>query len=783
MVIIGTVVYNVEECNKLDNWNTVSLEKKMKNSLFNNHILKIFTCVVMLLMFLVLEGCLTATTQARMSVPGTIGEWQARFDPAESSLLLKHPLSGASVTGRLSFAVDVKGKPQQWTIVASRDSVTGRPALLDAGGNVQGYLSLTGSGDTLHISVVHRAAQSYKGILSFKGVARLGKQTFACRTRPNGASRVVQMASGLADSRLNDSLFDIPTDTALRMDGQAVSLTARREGGDLLTFDVEVTAVPQDAQYSALTFQAKSNYYRSQYVPYYKPIDKKRCPSPPTGWMSWNAYFDTAGEKENLDEARIGVKHLKPFGMEIWHIESWQDNSDKLPVSKFHNLTLRPDPKKFPSGMKWLADRITELGFVPGIWTVPFGTGDEKFYEAHKAWFLHGPDGKPLKNWNGYYVVDPSQEAVRKHMEETHRVMSKDWGYKYFKIDGMSGRGPGYSAHFFERTDVQAAFKEKCEDPFRLCVEALRRGIGPDRMFLACQGHYTGPEIGQSDAGRIGADIVHPGKDPNWDNYSSQAWTTINQLFVNNIVWYNDPDTLMVGVAPVNVARVATAVVGLPGQMMFSGDKLAGLSQERMRLLQQCLPVCDVKPLDLFPIFQMLPVWDLKIQRPFGSWDVVSLFNWNEAPADVGFSFDELGLPKDGEYLVYDFWNHKLLGVVRGQLVRSLEGRSNMLLTIHPALGRPQFLSTDRHITQGGVELDNVAWDETAKALSGVVCLVGSYPTELVFNVPKGYELVKATADGVEQVKSGVNAADGTLCLTLKHQTSGPVKWRLEFKR
>ena len=40
---------------------------------------------------------------------------------------------------------------------------------------------------------------------------------------------------------------------------------------------------------------------------------------------------------------------------------------------------------------------------------------------------------------------------------------------------------------------------------------------------------------------------------------------------------------------------------------MFAGDKLAGLKPERMRLLQQALPVCDVRPLDLYPFFGLLP--------------------------------------------------------------------------------------------------------------------------------------------------------------------------------
>ena len=64
--------------------------------------------------------------------------------------------------------------------------------------------------------------------------------------------------------------------------------------------------------------------------------------------------------------------------------------------------------------MKWLADQIRQIGFRPGLWTVSFGTGDEAFYKAHQEWFLHHPNGQPMRNWNGRYVLDPSQAAVRK---------------------------------------------------------------------------------------------------------------------------------------------------------------------------------------------------------------------------------------------------------------------------------------------------------------------------------------------------------------------------------
>ena len=115
---------------------------------------------------------------------------------------------------------------------------------------------------------------------------------------------------------------------------------------------------------------------------------------------------------------------------------------------------------------------------MPGLWTVPFGTGDEEFYRQHRRWFLHDPDGQPMRNWCGNYVLDPSQPAVLRHMEQSHRRMAQ-WGYDFFKIDGLFGGSHHYSAHFYERPDVRAAFRLPCEDPLARAVQALRRGLGP----------------------------------------------------------------------------------------------------------------------------------------------------------------------------------------------------------------------------------------------------------------------------------------------------------------
>ena len=712
------------------------------------------------------------------------GDWRVSYDPVSSTLDCVHELSSARVVAKLSFETEREDGTQAWSVGLPRDSGLERLALVDPEGNVQGYVAFTGAAGTLGIHPVHRAAQAYRGVLHLTGTAQLGARTFACRTQPLAAKRVVQMASGPADSALNDSLLDVATDRALRLKGKTVSITTlATENGVAPTFDIHMTACPHEPAAATQALELITDYYGGTYVPSYRPIDKERCPSPPTGWMSWNVYFDTAGEEENLAEARVAASKLKPFGLEIWSIESWQDNSDKLPVSTFHNLTLRPHPGQFPHGMKWLAEQIRALGFRPGIWTVPFGTGDDAFYEAHRDWFLHHPDGKPMSNWCGRYVLDPSQPAVRQHMEETHRTMSQEWGYEFFKIDGMSGRGPSYSAHFFQREEVRAAFKEPCDDPLALCLEALRHGIGPDRLLLLGQGHYTGPDVAYADAARIGGDVVAPNQPIRWHNVLSQAQATLNQLFLHNIVWYSDPDTLLVGKASsLDVARLSTTVVGLPGQLMFAGDKLAELPARRMRLLQQCLPVCDVRPLDLFPVFELTPIWDLKIRRPFGSWNVVSLFNWGDKDANTGFRFGELGLDDEADYLLYDFWNEAFIGDFRGEFLAVLPPRANLLLAIHPVLGRPQFLSTDRHITQGGMSLEAVDWDDRAGILSGVVRLVERVPTTMVFFKPLSYRLESASADDAAVLDTSSDP-DGVVWLTLERATSGSASFRLAFSR
>jgi hypothetical protein len=704
-----------------------------------------------------------------------LGAWHVTFDEKDAKLDIVHAAGEVAVNGHLGF----RSGNKTWQVVAPRDAVKDRLALLDVNGNVQGYLSFQVNGDHLALLVYHRTAQSYAGELSFSGTVRFTPDSFACRTQPLKGGRVLQLGSGAPDSALNDSLFDPERDRALLVRAASQRLTSK--GGGL--YGIDLRGRIEESAEAVWSLSVEKDYYRSRYVPYYKPINRTRCPSAPTGWMSWNTYFDRATADDNLAEARIGKEHLQPFGMEIWSIESWQDNSDTLPVSNFDNLSLTPSPGKFPLGMKKLAEDIRALGFKPGLWTAPFGTGSTNFYLAHKSWFLHDKDGKPLSTWNGKFTIDPTNPEMINHLREIHRIASREWGYEYFKIDGMSGRNHGYCAHFFERPAVRATFKDPaCPNPFERCVKAFREGIGDDRIFLACQGHFTGAEAAYADASRTGADIVHPNQPPKWENLLSQARCTLNQVFAHNIVFFADPDTLLVGdFLELEQARLATTVVALPGQMMFSGDRLAQLKPERMRLLQQALPVCNVRPLDLYPTFSLLPVWDLKIRRAFGNWDVVALFNWSDKAETVGFDFAEIGLDAAGEYAVDEFWTRTFQGIRKDRFEMTVPGHGVRLLAVHRAWPRPQFLSSDRHITQGAVELTQLAWDASVQTLSGAVKAVAGHPLTLRFRVPAGLTCSEAKA-GAGATCRVATAGPDVLSVTLTSPESQPVPFSIVWK-
>ncbi len=697
--------------------------------------------------------------------------WEISFDEPSSVLTLKN--GPVSVIGKMSFVSDKK----KWAVAKSRDGIPDRYSIVDPQDDVQGYFIFTRSGSNLQILFYHRTAQDYDGTLSIEGTLMFPPSSFACRTRPDPDERVLSLCTGDADSMLNDSVFEPETDTLFQIN--AADLNLKRAGDGSYSF--KVSGCIEKSSEAVFSFNLERDYFRMRYVPYYHPINRKRAPKAPTGWMSWNTYFDKATAGDNLAEARLGKRYLQPFGCEIWHIESWQENSDTLPVRDFHNMNLETSRNKFPGGMKKLSDNIRELGFKPGLWMAPFGTGNVDFYNEHKDWFLHDKSGKPISCWNGLYTLDPSVPEAIDHLKEIFRIASREWGYEYFKIDGMSGRSHSYCAHLYERPEIKACFRDpSCKNPFELCIKAFREGMGEDRVMLACQGHTSGPDALYADASRIGADIVHPNQPVKWSGVLGQGRCFMNQAFTHNIVTYADPDTLLVRDITLEEARVSATIVALPGQLTFFGDKLAGLAEERMKLLQQTLPPAGVRPSSLYPYFSMMPVWNLHVRNKMvGDYNVVALFNWDDENKKVSFSNAELGIDTEVDYTLFEFWTQKDLGTMKRGFEMEIPAHGVRLLSIHKVKSVPHWVSSDRHIAQNGMELENYEWKEGTKTLEGTIHLIETFPLTMHIRVPIGYQFIGAVCTGAQC--SGIMEGN-ILTVTFKSKKTDGFPFHLKFK-
>jgi len=678
-----------------------------------------------------------------------LGSWTMTFDESARTLKFSDASSGTEITGTIRF----QSEGAEWTIGNSRDGAANRLTLIDPNDNAQGYIVFIPNGSEVRMMIEHRTRQFYSGTFSFDGEIAFAPDSFACRIIPPAEERVLPLAMGPADSEKNDSVFSPASDTALTIEGTGVRIESKGNGRYGLTFSGRIDN-PSETLWS---FRIEPDYFKNRYVPYYAPIDRSRTPTAPTGWLSWNTYFDKATAEDNLAEARLGKEYFQPFGMEYWEIESWQENSNELPVSKFSNMDLETNAEQFPLGMKKLAEDIRALGFKPGIWIPPYGTGNEKFYRAHKDWFLHDEAGNPISCWNGRYSMDPTHPEALENLRRIFDIASHDWGYDYFKVDGMSGPARSYMAHLYEAPEIRARFYDPgVPNPFELTAAKIREGIGPDKVLLACQGHFTGPEAKYADAARTGADIVGANQPVHWEGVRNQAARTINQIFVNNIVFFTDPDTLLVNDLEIEQARVSATIISLTGQLMFSGDKLAQMTPEKIRLVRQTLPVGDIRPMNIYPRFEMLPVWDLRIRRDFGTWDAVALFNWDSEEKTVGADLSELGLSADKTYIGEEFWTGSLLETVSGRLETTVPARGVRLIALHEKQERPQFLTSSRHLTQGGIDLAALAWDAESRTMTGTVRLVEHFPTTLRFYLPDGWRLDQTASEqaNVEQANT-----------------------------
>jgi alpha-galactosidase len=491
------------------------------------------------------------------------------------------------------------------------------------------------------------------------------------------------------------------------------------------------------------------------------------------GWCNWFYDHANTSEAEVLANAAFAARHLKPYGLEWIQI----DDGYQRAFSDWEGN------EKFPHGMKWLAQQIRALGLKPGLWLAPYVVSEgTEIHRQHPDWLIRDLDGAIRRcgdrGTSKLYGLDISVPAAAEWLRGVLHQVTNDWGFDFIKID------------FVEWTLLAA---DRYHDAgwsraqaYRRGAQIIREAIGPARHLLDC-----GPAqvtVGLCDSTRIELDQPFL----TWEQYTSffnsNAPAMAKRYYFHQRTWINDADHLGVALLTPSQACAAASIIALSGGTMISGDRLTELDDLRLDIVRKVFPSYGsaARPIDLFEREQP-EVFALPVKTPFEDWMVVGLFNYEQGGAvHKSVSLAALGLDAGQQWLAFDFWQQRLLGPVSGELRTQVPAAAVALVALRRDRGVPQVISTDRHFTQGGVELRAVEWHADSQVLSGT-SLGGSETAHNVFvHVPPGYELGYESPDLPHDFSgySVLQRPDGLVRIHVKFAASAePISWRLPFRR
>ncbi len=389
-----------------------------------------------------------------------------------------------------------------------------------------------------------------------------------------------------------------------------------------------------------------------------------------TGWSSWYNLYTNINKDLLLDQLlkTYAVATRDHLPMRVFQVDDGftPEMGDWLEVKS-----------KFPRGMKSLLDEIRAAGFVPGLWIAPFLVGNRsRLFRNHPDWVVKDREtGRPLvqmalygenrwhKRSEQYFILDTTNPKAFEYLRQVFRTWRWEWGCEYFKTDFMvfgSEHGPDQAIYYkpgLTRIEI-----------WRQVAEMIREEIGPDATWLGC-GCPLWASIGLVDGVRIGGDVG-----VSWSGELS-AQSLLQDLatrnFANNILWQVDPDSVLLrtGYHYLDDVEVRSLAIyaGMSGGVMMTGDDLAELSPERLRLWKLILNPnrsgCSYPGLGRSPItYELQPcgpnghtfshvsrlldpvIVQVRAPQP-GKLGAVYIFNTGDSPVQRTYDLCTLGLP------------------------------------------------------------------------------------------------------------------------------------------
>jgi hypothetical protein len=238
--------------------------------------------------------------------------------------------------------------------------------------------------------------------------------------------------------------------------------------------------------------------------------------------------------------------------------------------------------------------------------------------------------------------------------------------------------------------------------------------------------------------------------------------------------------------------RMILTMAYVAASRLLLANSFRDLSQETLHDLSRTFPYPidhrSARPMDAFVSKGWPRVYDFAVNS---KWHQVTLYN-NTLPTEVeriavplsGESADgALGLSPEMDYYVFDFWNNRLVGRLKGtgKIDQELRPGEARMLSVHEAEPNPQFISANRHLMQGYLEMTGTPqWNSKRRILSGISKTIGGETYEIVL-ANNGYRPLNAVATPASALLEEMPGNTSLSVLKLKTARNANVHWKITY--
>jgi len=487
-----------------------------------------------------------------------------------------------------------------------------------------------------------------------------------------------------------------------------------------------------------------------------------------------------------------------------WDDEHWQKikNAPDCAVSTCYD-------KPYETSKKW-AQKIIELGGIP-LTYFQTAARSEDFCDSFPQYMLYNNpalgktfDGNNYKIWATcpYLSYDFTDTGFVKRMEGVYANLRNagiagmmfdypftGWskgGYDnpyatassvYRKIFTLAHTGMGENCYIDER-NCQTPNMDKGSD-ITLGVIASQRDMGDNDVILPFSVSISGLRWYKN---RV---VV---------NYDADAKNPFRAK----------PDNRDARRAMYTMSYVATGRLLLGVSFAkFNADDIFDLS----RTFPYHTTPQSARPVDAFITPQYPTIYDFKISE---QWHQLTLYNYKVSEGTwprfyeefhKGFSVTQiektftidlsgenvdgkLNLDPNKEYYFYDFWNNNFIRKIKGngKLEQTLRPAEARMISIHEVENNPQFISTNRHIMQGYIDMKDCKWNATENELQGTSSVVGGETYTIVVAL-NGYKYVSAKTN-FGKIKVSPSKQNNELVeVSIDSDKNETAKWSVKFKK